>query len=97
MLRQRTWTPAKTQQLTTLWAAGLSAGQIANRLLVSRSACCGKLHRLGLCRAHKPPTAKPVIVAVPKRPAAPRRPPTRVEYTKKQMYELLAEAVRNTG
>jgi GcrA cell cycle regulator len=71
----RTWTPDAIEQLTALWRAGHSAGQIAKRLSVSRSACCAKLQRLGLCRAHKPPTAKPKIVAVPKHPAPIEPPP----------------------
>jgi GcrA cell cycle regulator len=71
----RTWTPGAIEQLTSLWRSGQSAGQIAKRLSVSRSACCAKLQRLGLCRAHKPPTAKPKIVAAPKHPTPIEIPP----------------------
>lgn len=44
------WPEEKEQLLETLWAAGLSASQIAHRLAdgTSRSAVVGKVHRLGL-------------------------------------------------
>ena len=61
------WTAANTKSLKRHWASGLSAGQIADRLGCSRNAVGGKLDRLGLHRGHKPPTAHPAIVAVPKR------------------------------
>ena len=90
------------ERLKEFWANGLSAGQIAAQLNCSRSAVCAKLNRLGLKRGHMPPTAKPTIVAVPKRPATgrqrpPRQPLRPVEYTKPQLYAMLAQAVRNTG
>jgi GcrA cell cycle regulator len=67
---------------------------------------------LGLKRSHKPPTAKPRIRPVPKRepalaaacahPVAKKvsrktggRQPK--EFNKRQLYAMLAEAVRNTG
>jgi GcrA cell cycle regulator len=98
--------------LKKLWAAGQSAGQIARRLRCSRDAVCGRLTRLGLKRGHKPPTAKPKIRLVPKqrpaflaacaRPVAKKvsrktveRQPT--QFSKRQLYSMLAEAVRNTG
>ena len=98
--------------LKRLWTAGQSAAQIARRLGCSRNAVCGKLTRLGLKRGHKPPTAKPKIRPVPKgrpallatcaRPAAKKvsrktieRQPK--EFSKHQLYAMLAEAVRNTG
>jgi GcrA cell cycle regulator len=67
---------------------------------------------LGLKRGHKPPTAKPKIRHVPKRgpallTACARRVAKRVspkiaerqpqEFSKRQLYAMLAEAVRNTG
>ena len=65
---------------------------------------CAKLQRLGLKRAHKPPTSKPVILSVRRRPAdvAPRPHPVRkslerVDYTKRELQEMLAKAVKNTG
>jgi GcrA cell cycle regulator len=107
------WNAASVALLTKLWAEGHSAGQIATRLDCSRNAVCAKLLRMGLKRGHKPPTAKPKIVSVPKRKpaelAACARPVDKVmskrksaarqpeEFTKRQLYALLAEAVRNTG
>ena len=67
---------------------------------------------MGLKRGHKPPTAKPKIRPVPKRRpallAACARPVTKKvsrnivgrqpeEFSKRQLYAILAEAVRNTG
>jgi GcrA cell cycle regulator len=98
--------------LKKLWAAGQSAAQIARRLGCSRNSVCGKLTRLGLKRGHKPPTAKPKIWPVPKRrpallaacahPVAKKVSRKTVErqpkeFSKRQLYAMLAEAVRNTG
>jgi GcrA cell cycle regulator len=101
------WDTAEVKLLTKLWAKGHSAGQCGKRLHYSRSAVCGKLQRLGLKRGHRPPTAKPITTSVPKRlvpvilePVKAERMPTPakpVPLTKKQMYEMLAQAVRNTG
>jgi GcrA cell cycle regulator len=67
---------------------------------------------MGLKRGHKPPTARPEIRPVPKRRpallAACARPVAKMvsretvvrqpkEFTKRQLYAVLAEAVRNTG
>ena len=44
-----TWSHNRVEQLKKLWAAGLSASQIAAELgKVSRNAVIGKVHRLGL-------------------------------------------------
>jgi GcrA cell cycle regulator len=98
--------------LKKLWAAGQSASQIARRLGCSRDAVCGRLTRLGLKRGHKPPTGKPRIRQVPnRRPAllaACARPVAKKvsrktaerlpkQFSKRQLYAMLAEAVRNTG
>jgi GcrA cell cycle regulator len=98
--------------LRKLWAVGQSAAQIARRLGYSRNAVCAKLTRLDLKRGHKPPTARPKIRPAPKRRpallAACSRPVAKVvsrktvvrqpkEFTKRQLYAMLAEAVRNTG
>ena len=107
------WDEEDVALLKKLWASGHSAGQIATRLGHSRNAVCAKLKRMGLKRGHKPPTAKPKIVSVPKRKsalsAACARPVDRVvstrkpvarqpeEFTKRELYAMLAEAVRNTG
>jgi len=106
------WDAEDVALLKKLWAVGRSDAQIARRLGYSRDAVCAKLTRLGLKRGHKPPTAKPRIRPVPKRsPAllvacaspvakkvsrkkAVRKPK---ELTKRQLYAMLAEAVRNTG
>ena len=107
------WDEEDVALLKRLWAAGQSADQIARRLGYSRNAVCAKQIRLGLKRSHKPPTAKPKIVSVPKRRrvllAACARSVDKVvstrkpavtqpkEFTKRQLYAMLAEAVRNTG
>ncbi|MDX2263449.1 MAG: GcrA family cell cycle regulator [Hyphomicrobiales bacterium] len=47
------WTAERVEQLKSAWTTGLSAAQIAAQLGdVSRNAVIGKLHRLGLKRAH---------------------------------------------
>jgi GcrA cell cycle regulator len=105
------WDAKDVALLKKLWAVGQSAAQIARRLGYSRNAVCAKLTRLGLKRGHKPPTANPKIRPVPKRAllAACARPVAKVvssrktgvrqpkEFTKRQLYAMLAEAVRNTG
>ena len=107
------WDAKDLALLKELWTAGYSAGQIANRLGYSRNAVSAKLKRMGHKRGHKPPTANPRIVAVPTRKlaaaAACARPVDRVmstrkpvakqarELTKRELYAMLANAVRNTG
>ena len=106
------WDAEDVALLKKFWAVGQSAAQIARRLGHSRNAVCAKLTRLGLKRGHKPPTAKPRIMPVRKRRpaslAACHRPVAKVvsqkrvmrqpkEFTKRQLYAMLAEAVRNTG
>ncbi|WP_082908204.1 GcrA family cell cycle regulator [Bradyrhizobium neotropicale] len=107
------WDAEDVALLKRLWAAGQSAAQIARRLGCSRNAVCGMLTRSGLKRGHKPPTARPKIRPAPKlRPASSaacdhpvakkvsrkvteRQQPQ--ELSKRQLYAILAEAVRNTG
>src|ERR1700730_8449401 len=106
------WDAEDVALLKKLWAVGESAAQIARRLGYSRNAVCAKQIRLGLKRGHKPPTAKPKIVSAPKRKpallAACARPVEKMvsrktvvrqpkEFTKRELYAMLAEAVRNTG
>ena len=106
------WDAKDVALLKKLWAGGQSAAQIARRLGCNRNAVCAKLTRLGLKRGHKPPTAKPKIRPVPKRRpallAACARPVAKKlsrktvgrqpkEFSKRQLYAMLAEAVRNTG
>lgn len=105
------WDENDVALLKTLWAAGQSAAQIAPRLGCSRNAVCGRLTRLGLKRGRNPPTAKPKIMPVPKRRpallAACSRPMLKKlsgkkvgkqpkAHSKRQLYAMLAEAVRNT-
>ena len=107
------WDAKDIELLTRLWSAGRSAAQIARRLGCSRNAVCGILTRQGLKRGHKPPTARPKIRPTPKlramssaacaRPvakkvsqnAAERQQPN--QFSKRRLYEILAEAVKNTG
>ena len=106
------WDAKDVALLKELWATGQSAAQIARRLGCSRNAVCGRLTRLGLKRGHKPPTAKPKIRPVPKqrpalvaacaRPVAKKVSRTTVgkqpkEFSKRELYAMLAEAVKNTG
>jgi GcrA cell cycle regulator len=107
------WDAASVALLKNLWASGQSAGQIASRLGHSRNAVCAKLLRMGLKRGHRPPTAKPKIVSVPKRKpallAACARPVYKVvsarkpvvappkEFTKSQLNAMLTEAIANTA
>src|SRR3984893_8764057 len=107
------WDTKDVALLRKLWAVGQSAAQIARRLGYSRNSVCAKLTRLGLKRDHKPPTANTKIVSVPQRRAAllaaRARPADKAgfggkpvakrpkELTKRQLYAMLAEAVRNTG
>jgi GcrA cell cycle regulator len=106
------WNAKDAALLKKLWTAGQSAAQIAHRLGYSHNAVCAKLTRLGLKRGRKPAAAKPKIrparkrtpmqLAACARPVAKvvsRKPVTRQpeEFTKRQLYAMLAEAVRNTG
>ena len=106
------WDAKDVALLKKLWAVGQSAAQIARRVGCSRNAVCGRLTRLGLKRGHKPPTAKPNIRAVPKRRsvllADYARPAAKVvlrktvvrqpkKFSKRELYAMLADAVRNTG
>jgi GcrA cell cycle regulator len=107
------WDAEDVALLKKLWAIGESAAQIACLLGYSRNAVCAKLLRMGLKRGHRPPTAKPKIVSVPKRkPAllmACDRPVDKVvsarkrvatqpkEFTKSQLRAMLAEATANTA
>src|ERR1700726_4893307 len=107
------WDEEDVALLKKLWGGGHSAGQIATRLGHSRNAVCAKLLRMGLKRGHKPPTAKPKIVSVPKRKPAllaawarpghkvvsPRKPVVRQpkKLTRSQLNAMLAEAAANTA
>jgi|SRR6478735_1145703 GcrA cell cycle regulator len=83
------WDANDVALLKKLWADGHSAGQIANRLGLSRNAVSAKLKRMGQKRGRKPPTASPKIVSVPKRNpatmAACARPVDRVVSPRKRI------------
>lgn len=79
------WTPAEIDALVTLWNDGVSASQIAKQLKrPSRSAICGKVHRLrgqGVYLRAAPPIVKTARTTPPKtnmqnRGAAKSRKPT---------------------
>jgi GcrA cell cycle regulator len=104
------WDTKDVTLLKKLWTGGYSAGQIASRLGYTRNAVSAKLRRMGQKRGRKPPTASPKIVLAPKpkASAACSRPVDKVsmrkpvpkqpkEFTKRQLYDMLADAVRNTG
>src|SRR6478752_8136008 len=106
------WNAKDVALLKRLWVVGQSAAQIASRLGYSRNAVCAKLTRLDLKRGHKPPTAKPKVRPVPKRRpallAACARPVAKMvsrktvgrqpkNFSKRELYAMLADAVRNTG
>ena len=58
------WTDERVEQLKQLWADGLSASQIANRMGgVTRNAVIGKVHRLGLAGRATPTAPMPKSVA----------------------------------
>lgn len=69
------WTEERIDTLKTLWAAGLSCSQIANKLeLTSKNAVIGKVHRLGLEKRVKTPQERPSGSALKRRPRASKRP-----------------------
>ena len=69
------WTERRQQQLRDDWAAGLTMGQIGNRLGISRGAVSGQVTRLGLPRrtAGRPVGRHSQVAAAPT--AAPPKPP----------------------
>jgi hypothetical protein len=52
--RDHDWSDARIALLTELWLSGVTGGEIGRQLGVSRSACMGKLRRLGLLRQDRP-------------------------------------------
>lgn len=60
------WTDERVELLRVRWVEGLTATQIANELDcgISRSAICGKVHRLKLEKRHK--------ASLPRKPRPPR-------------------------
>lgn len=73
------WTEENIAALRQLWAQGLSASQIAERLgAVTRNAVIGKAHRLGLASRPSPiriqPAPAPAAAAAPPRVARHKGP-----------------------
>ena len=54
------WTAERVEELTKLWATGLSASEIGRRLGITKNAVVGKVRRLDLAmrRAPAPPKKK---------------------------------------
>lgn len=48
------WLPEKTEQLTALWASGLSVAKIGRTMGISKNAVVGKVHRLRLAARPSP-------------------------------------------
>lgn len=70
--RDRPWTAAELEQVRTLWAEGLTAGQIGERLQRTRNSVLGKVHRLNL--PPRPSPLGPRGDGTPQRPKVPRPP-----------------------
>lgn len=83
------WTDERVELLKTLWAEGLSAAQIANKMGgVTRNAVIGKVHRLGLSGRATP--------AKPQRGCSPslekrERAPTAVRAEPKDLKPIIPE------
>lgn len=96
------WTEERVELLKTLWAEGLSAAQIANKMGgVTRNAVIGKVHRLGLSGRATP--AKPQrgrIAATERReetPSAPQATPRAQTKPVAPEPEFIAPLVLDTG
>lgn len=63
------WSLERTQALIELWKTGLPAGEIGNRLGVTKNAVVGKVHRLGLPKRPSP------IKRDPNKPVVRKPPP----------------------
>ena len=60
------WTDEKILKLKTLWAEGLTTGEIGKQLGVSKNAVVGKAHRLGL-KGRPSPIKRQEKAAAPKK------------------------------
>tara|TARA_B100001559_G_scaffold300434_1_gene286554 strand:+ start:59 stop:418 length:360 start_codon:yes stop_codon:yes gene_type:complete len=58
MLVSFEWTPERVEELTKLWATGLSASEIGRKLGITKNAVVGKVRRLDLAMRRQPPVAK---------------------------------------
>ena len=52
------WTTERVQELTKLWATGLSASEIGRRLGITKNAVVGKVRRLDLAMRRQPAVPK---------------------------------------
>ncbi|SOD96739.1 GcrA family cell cycle regulator [Caenispirillum bisanense] len=66
------WNDERIELLKSLWAEGLTTGEIGKQLGVSKNAVVGKAHRLGL-------KGRPSPIKRTKKPAKPEAPPKQVE------------------
>lgn len=59
------WTPELTQALIAHRKAGMTHGQIAKKMQITRNMVTGKLHRLGMCgktrRAYLKGSVRPIM------------------------------------
>jgi GcrA cell cycle regulator len=64
------WSEDRTAKAKSLWLSGHSAEEIAQRLGggISRSAVCGKMHRMGLAKGNRKAPAAPREPKVPRAP-----------------------------
>jgi GcrA cell cycle regulator len=95
------WTEEKVSKLETLRAKGYSFRKCAIVMHLTRSAIAGKCHRLGLTKPIRSRSAlveTPIAVFVPPVSPQPHRPwqPKPLPTSKRELYEDLAQAVRNT-
>lgn len=70
------WTDEMVADLRKMWADGLTTGEIAKRLGVSKNSIVGKVHRLGLSGRPSPIKKKVPVegqVCTPKEPKTPKK------------------------
>ena len=68
------WTQEQTEDLKHMMSRGLTAGEIAEQLAVSKNAVVGKMHRLRIKNGHAPQTRKNNITRTYKGPIIGTRP-----------------------
>jgi hypothetical protein len=101
------WHQSELQQLSRLWRSGQSTDAIAAKLHRGRTGVMVKLRELGLHRPSAPTAAKPPArsaspiqfqlnrSAIIRRKLNPGAHP--IPFTKNELNDMLAEAVRNTS
>ncbi len=91
------WTQERVELLRKLWGEGLSGGQIANFLGVTRSTVMGKVHRLKLPkRMTKSTTRRALTFARRQRRIAPPRTPSPIIGTWRKPPEVVYAKVDPT-